>query len=363
MIPVGRAVSTGSAAKGEPRWSRSDDSGRFRFEDIDTTRTFRLHASIQGYVDSESLSVHDGRDDLRLMLVRARAVSGRILVDSCVPMDQIRLRLDRPSGVGRRVQWLADDADGLLGRSPSFDGSFTFEGVSASPIELVVSAQGESIATVGGIEAEPGGAALDPRLDPLDLRGRLTCFTIEVQDDTGNPCSGAVVALRSSDFAVDREVMAQAGRVKFVVPNGTYDVGVMREGYRRVQLSGVAEDRVVRLRRGIGVRVVVDPRPLLPPAPYRLLVALIHGIDGNAVDIDGIGPLDSAGAASLLVSSPGRHSVAWYLENGNRRHYLYGISPRTVEVLDRDEAGEIRLDDRPEIRTSWELRIRELEPK
>lgn len=364
MIPLSPKDGSGGGEREKPRTAQTDATGRFRFEVSDAARMYRLHASSPGYLDSEGGNVQANRSDLRLVLMRARFVSGHIVLDDCVPTDQIRLLLDRPSGEGRPLQWADEAGDNdFLGRLLSPDGGFAFEGVSASPVDLTVFAQGVSIATIEGIDAGLRGATSDPRLDPLDLRGRLTCFTIEVQDDAGGPCSGAVVAIRSSDFAVDldKEVMAQDSRAKFVVPTGTYDVEIRREGYRRIHLSSVAEDRIVRLRRGIAVRFVVDPRPILPPAPHRLLIALIHGTDERAVDIDCMGELDNAGAATLLVSSPGPHRVAWYLENGNRRHFLYGISTQTVEVLDRDESEEIRLDDRPEIRRSWEAMIRQVE--
>ena len=318
---------------------------------------------MDGYANSEIQGVRLGDEQLRLVLQKGGVVRGRVLADPCVRMDQVRYWLEATEGRSSELRWEGGFIGDLHQQALGFEGKFSAPGVSMKEVDLHLSIQGWEGPVIKGITARLESADPDPRLDPLDIRGSWTCFTIAVQDDLGNPAAGVRITLRpaAGDDEIEREFTPQAGRAELIVPSGMYDVDIEREGWRTVHLSNVAEDRTVRLRRGLPVRIVLDPAPIVPPPPYRLLVALTRPIFRNHVDVEGIGFLDASGQATVPVSSPGVYEVAWYLQDPKSRRFLYGIPSRRVEVLDREDPQEIRLEARAEIRTAWQQKIREIE--
>jgi hypothetical protein len=111
-----------------------------------------------------------------------------------------------------------------------------------------------------------------------------------------------------------------------------------------VRLDGAYGDQVVRLRKGIPVRITLRgaiPRP--SSRSDRIAVALLRGA-GRQMVLGGMGTFEDPKETAFLVASPGTYEVAWYLDSGQSRKYLTGGTTRTVEVRDTDVAQEIALE-------------------
>jgi hypothetical protein len=304
-----------------------------------------------------------GATQVKVVLRRGGVVAGRVLVDPEIPLRQLRIRLEvsdekpgsKPSD--QRLPMAATDC------SPSENGSFGFEGLETMTVNLIVLFDTEvGVAAVNSVRVREIGETGDPRLDPLDLRGALELLAIDVLDDGGRKCSGATVVLSDPQGRIgDRRAMTQDGRASFVTPNGAYDVDVDRIGLRRAHLTGVQSNQVVQLRKGIPVRVILDGTSDLPAPPYRLAVAFLADVKQPRSVVDGMGTFVGGRETTFLVSSPGLHEVAWYLESGTRQTFLVGTPRQIIELRDSQDEQSIHLSLSSALRDCWEATERRLE--
>jgi hypothetical protein len=339
----------------------TDGSGRFALRESRNALHLVAWASKAGYFDADRVPFDRGADYLELVLRRGGVISGRVLLDPGIPIDAVRLHLESSTARGTSLALLGTHGPGqgeeASTRTPAKDGSFAFEGVPATDARLVVTVQEDSspLLQIEAIRVREVGESPDARLDPVDLRGLLELLTIEVQDDQGRGCSNATVVLGDpAGNRADRGRLTQDGRTTFLVAAGRYDVDVDLAGWRRAHLSGVHGDQIVHLKKGIPVRVVLGGAVALPAAPNRLYVGLLVDVQNPRSILDGTAGFSEGREASFLVSSPGPHEVAWYVESGTTRYFLAGTPRRTVRVVDQDEEQVIHLDFDPEIRSAWE---------
>jgi len=191
-----------------------------------------------------------------------------------------------------------------------------------------------------GVPVRPAGEAPDRRLDPIDLRGVFEKLTVDVLDDVGARRSGARVTLRNPE-APERQFsrVTVVGRAEFLTRAGPHDIDVALDGFRSVQLAGAYGDQIVRLRAGIPVRVMLTgdgvPRG-------RIAMALLDSQRG--LSLGGMTIFDEPMQATLVVTTPGRYEVAWYLQSSRNQRYLGAAPVRWVDIRDRDEVQELVLD-------------------
>jgi hypothetical protein len=344
-------------ASGEPRRlaeTKSDASGRFEIRGTETELHLNVRARRWGFFDSDPVPFERGAADLRLELPRGGVVAGRVLVDAGIPAESLRVQV-RSSGeqVPRRhseILWK--------------DGKFAFANVVAHSVEVSVCVNGQDspIVEIDSVQVPRIGMTQDPRLDPLDLRGTLGFLTIDVEDDAGRSCSDATVVLGDPGGRFkDVGGFTRGGRVQFLVPKTPYDVDVYRTGWRKAHVSGVQADQVVRLKRGMPVRVILDGTGALPPAPYRLAVGLFLEVRPPRPYDDGMGSFTEGRATTFIASSPGPHEVAWYIESGARQTFLFGMPHTIVELRDSDEEQQVHVDLPDKLPAAWEAAIQRLE--
>jgi len=364
-VPVGGAsVFVWDADAQERRRSTmavADGSGRFVLRESRSALHLIAGASKPGYLDAKPVPFDRGAQGIELVLERGGVIAGTVLVDPGIPVESVRLHLESSTesrdrlasrGTGDASE---DDEPGV--RTPAKDGAFAFEGVPAKDARLVVTIVDDAspLLEIRAIQVREVGEPTDPRIDPVDLRGMLELVTIEVQDDQGKSCSNAMVVLGDPSGAREaRGKLTQEGRATFVCASGPHDVEVELAGWRRAHLASVHGNQVVQLKRGFPVRVVLGRGAALPPEPSRLFVGLLVDVEHPRSVLDGTAAFSEQREAAFLVSTPGPHEVAWYVESGTTRYFLVGTPRRTVRIADQDEEQVIRLDFDPEIRSAWE---------
>ncbi len=109
------------------------------------------------------------------------------------------------------------------------------------------------LAHVEGIEVEAGELLRDPRLCPLDLRGKLRLLTLIVRDEKGLLIPDPRGRILEND-GTGQDRLSRDGEVKLLIPEGSeWDVVVSAKGYRPVLVENLTEDREIALRPDLRV--------------------------------------------------------------------------------------------------------------
>jgi hypothetical protein len=341
----------------------SDAQGRFEIRGtVPPPRLTFAWAWKNGFVRSNPKQFVRGAEDVQLVVLESGVVSGRLLLDPGFATDRIALEITavpdakrKPyAGLGFASNQHVDDDDRFEPapfRDPytvqfeiDAQGRFTVGGFVA-PVVSVTARPIDDLARsleIRDVAVQRAGAAPDPRLDPIDLRGKLQRFAVDVIDDVGAKRDGARVASRESGRTEGERAQftRNGGRAEFLRWSGPQDLEISLDGFRTVHLASVVGDQVVQLRKGIQVRITVRGDAARPPPPDLLAVALTKGTHWSPI-LDGIGTLQDPNRTTFVVASPGPHDVGWYLERGSIRAYLETGTTQSVDVRDQDGIQEI----------------------
>jgi len=320
----------------------TDRQGRFEIRGIAGQFRPVLHAGKDGYFPAPERSFEWGASDVQLVLREGGVVAGRVQLDPWIPASRIRVIVEPIPPTG-----LLEPGRSLPFSSPPIvldaDGRFRFGGITASTAVVSVRIEHDpwTVARVEDVPVREGEAPQDPRLEPIDLRGKLEIVAVSVLDPSGARVDGARVLLSSSeDLDLGCSRVTTGGRAEFLTRTGPHDLDVEREGFRRQRLAGVYGDQVVRLRQGISVRVVLQGKSPDVKPPERIAIALLKGTRDRST-LGGMGTFVDPRQATVLVTSPGSYEIAWYLESGRDRKYITSSAGRTVEVSDLDGTQDV----------------------
>lgn len=276
----------------------TDGDGRFEFRARTAVPAFVLDIADSRHYLEEPVRVQKGASDVRLELKRGFELDGRIAVEPEFDPSWLSIVVLRP---GTR-DW--------VGRSdgPSRDnGRFGFEGLRPAVYDLEVRLLHEGLeplARIPGVRAG-GDTKPDPRLDPIDVRGRLSRFRISVVDEKTIPFQGATIVCTSRNAVVmpDFDERGEVGRWRVVTTLGAaVDVEVSARDRKTVTRQGLVRDETVVLRESdwIYARLEARPMPTLPDSAFSLQ-CITHG---------GRSTFDERGSATLRLGNPGTYTVS-----------------------------------------------------
>ena len=337
---------------------QSDESGRFEVRTTVRPSGLEAHASKVGYLDSPLAAFRPGASGLILVLDRGGVVSGRLLLDRWMKLEDVDVELSTRTEDGAKPT-------SIRVRTSDEEGHFGATGIGASTMELTVRVAGEwqPAFTIPDVAVWRVDEVPDARLDPLDLRGKFEIFTVDVLDDLENGVTGARVTMSDPGSGANMRTQSTVfgGHAEFLTRAVAHDVEIESEGFRRTRLDSVYGNQVVRLRKAIPVCVRVRGSDARPAPPDLLAVGFlvragdsIGGLrNGRASAIDGIGRLSDPHETTFFVASPGIHSVAWFLQSGKSPLPLATGSNVTVDVLDQDALQEIVLDLPEQAEKAW----------
>lgn len=187
----------------------SGADGRFEVDGPPGEFDLTLVASSDLIRERGSVEASLGQRDVRVVLERQRSFEASVLLDDGVPRSAIRAQF-------RAVEsdpWTWDQGIGPDRRftlypleSASFDVRFIARGLEPAPVELLL---------VENVHFAEDAPTCDPRLDPADLRGRLTVSRIALHDAEGRPIAGARATLWNEpvDGAADDAFFAGVNRL------------------------------------------------------------------------------------------------------------------------------------------------------
>ncbi len=286
--------------------SSSGSDGRFAFhlESVDEAGT--VSASKDGHASSP-VPFTRGARDVALSLPLVGSIEARIELDDGVPRNDVEVHLEDEGG--RRVRvW------------PGPDGTYRSEFVAAGTWRVRVSAPEEAetpVAIVDGIDVAPNETSRDPRLNPLDLRGRFSLVRLECVDARGTPVPGVRLAVPSRGRGAEH--LGPYGRAHLVTarPQGL-DLVLAAPGFRPRLVDGARGVTRVSLRDGLPVRVRLHLEREIPgEAAFSVNVQLerTSPVEGALAPYghlfgDAYGPLENR-EARLTVAVPGEYRLRW----------------------------------------------------
>lgn len=185
----------------------------------------------------------------------ASSVEGRVLLDADIPTQQVRVRL----------LLVVSATDGLLLHLPAElepDGRFFFQGLpgGVATLEAGTGRLLEPLARIEGLLVPDTGTCDDPRLQSIDLRGRVHMFELEILDFEGERAHPVAVGWRVSSPEDEgapyaRWVAGRDGLVRFASSSDLVDLLVLARGARTEEVFGVGYGRTVDLHEGWPVRI------------------------------------------------------------------------------------------------------------
>lgn len=328
----GRQGSTRFGALGIPQTVVTDAGGAFALRGLVSCERVQLSLS-HAELRCEPIDVAVGASGLEIVLTATGGLAGRVLLDAGIPMTlQVRVLDDQTS---------ADVAKGEMHLERG--GGFECLSLPAGSYTLSVSTEGELLAEVRDVVIVAGEVTRDPRIQEIDLRGRLHVFRIRLVRPTRESFPPWELSWSQSgvgDPDRTRKRLSRAPDVALVTPLARIDATLRVEGYRVEHLVDLAPETEVHLRPGYPVRLVLPRGAKLPEPPLFLGIAL--------GDLERHGEprfFDAQGEALLHASEARGSSVVWVLERrlqgGGGQSVLADPSGSTVVVEDR--IGEQRV--------------------
>ncbi len=338
--PVARAwVNAGTLAsrdldrelENEPYSGRGRTDERGGFALYGNTNVARMRIRLQHErLRAASLELPVGSRGIEIVAQEGGGVVGRVLVDPAIPVGalQVILRpesaptgttMESPEALVGSIFSDHDDANGGV----AGDGRFRLERLLPCSYTLSIEAGGDALVEIPGIEIVSGEINRDPRLQAIDLCGRLRAFTLELLSPShALQLSGTVSYREARTRAPLRRLYFSQSPVLVVTPLAAIDVVVRARDCRIERLAALAERTEVRLRPALEVRLVLPGGLVLPPPPL-FVGASLEDADPQRSDERPRGQAESRattafdehGESLCLAHETGPMRVRWLLEH------------------------------------------------
>lgn len=190
---------------------------------------------------------------------------------------------------------------------------------------------GEIVWEARGVVVDSIGAT-DPRLDPIDLGGRVVPIVLDLLGPDDRPVAAGRVAWRRSaglteDVVFGSVVPVTDGRALLLATDDVVDAVALVPGAEPEVFEGVFDGSLLMLGPGTTAVVTASgPRP--DPERWNVHV-LLHPLEFDPIfevlgaassELEGTlsAVLDAEGSAEVPIMFPGRYDVRWYVEEARR---------------------------------------------
>ncbi len=288
-----------------------DAAGRFIVRGEAKSEYVNVRASTRT-AKSDELLCASGASDLVLTLVEGGRIAGRVLVDSPAVTTAVLARAVRTDGGEYKVTGLKSD------------GAFALENLTPGDWTLTLEANGSQsdlpFIELTGLHLPSGAACADPRLNELDLRGRLSALTVEiVAPNASDRVLGlAIVTPKGATTtppATPIQRMLTERSITVVAEAESFDLRVVTSGYRTVERSGIRGEVRIELERGPLVRLRAPAGMELPEPPIHLKPFLVAvGADATMVGHFQDVVLGADREVRVFAPGSGEFEVEWLVE-------------------------------------------------
>jgi len=308
--------------------------GRFEVRGLAPSPHLSLIASKTGYLDSERGLYTPGDEGIELVLEPVSALTGSLRLDEGIDPRQLVVEV-----AGLEVRSFYDDAGGnyhdTFRRTPDERSAFAFESLTPglATVRVFLADESEPLAVVQDVSVAAGETSRDPRLDPLDLRGRIERVTITVVagDGAGAPEGHVAILAPDAEAPRTRRELLSDGRVELLLRSVPVDLEVHGHGYRTRLLHDIVEDTTVSLEPGLPIELRLPPDLDPPRAPLALHAiaqplewsdALYEALRSEDAERDvpwtqwiqwRSAPFAADGSLELRLPVEGEYRIAWYL--------------------------------------------------
>jgi len=245
----------------------SDAAGNFQLGGVAQPGASVLVAKQPNYLQGRAPLV-PGADGHRIVMPSACELTGEVLLDEGIPAREIEVSALRD---GKRTQFISRPWRTSL--RP--DGSFALSGLEPGIVTLRLSYTGANftIFDVPDVTAAVNGAP-DPRLHPLDLRGKIRRVRLLVLDAEGGQLSQAEFAVLNPATSALEWANTFNGQAVLYLSAPSVTVGLRAPGFAGKLLEGVSQDAEVRLERAPEVEFALEDSSIMAKHPGTVLYAL-----------------------------------------------------------------------------------------
>ena len=326
----------------------TDEEGRFEMRSfLEPVEQLQVLVHHQDYSLSTPAVVPFGSASVVLIVSGTGGIECRVLLDEGVPVSEIRLLA---KGEEADERWRAGSSfgDDTLRVQTLPEGSYS--------VMVQLNGENEPLVEFDGVYVRAGENTSDPRLDPLDLRGRLSVVTLHVTDRDGKALQQLDILYRGSGARKRwgrKGVMAKR-TVELVSSASSLDMQISAPNHRTVALDSVSGEREVVLQKGYPLRfVLAGGLPSLPEDHFIQLNLADLGSDGPNT-FGNPDPFDSTGAVTLLSPRTGTFRLS--LQVGKSRPEAGGTitigsqpeDPKQVQILDSESEQVFYIKPNPE---------------
>lgn len=274
--------------------------------------------------------VAPGSKQIEIALARGGALEGRVLLEPGLPIAELTVYAPEDRGGAPRVV-------------PDAEGRFRLEGVSPGMCSVAVLFDNKELAQLERVEIRSGETTRDPRLDPLDLRGRLERRRLVVREARGRELE--IVYLTSMRSGVREWVRGihpdSDGKIELFTARTESELWVGASGCLPVRLDRDRDPCSITLRRGPRVRIVANPPLEKVSFGGEATTALVRVAEADAdapwrayCEERGVVELNAHGQGLLDLPRAGRYVLEWPELKGFETPF---------EVLDLAEEQTVRV--------------------
>jgi hypothetical protein len=318
---------------------RTDTAGHFEIRGHVREGEVSLSAEAGGGKSAGQV-VSVGASDVVLRLVSTGEIAGRVLADSPGLLERLHVQAERQGAENSADnRWFTAQVDE--------EGAFRMQEVVPGTYLVRVMTEGgwSQIGEFDDVRVVAGETTRDPRLDPLDLRGKAVIVELEIVDEAGEPLAMGHVFSASKDEDGSTSwsgSMFQNGKLALVHDGAGVTVAVMCPGYCTESRRDLVQDETIVMRRSPTVVFLLSTDVALPEPPLRLGVNLQLQQDDDIPNFFWGGDqnwFDESGRLEMRAPNFGRMTVylqvARVEENGWSSTQVGFDEPLVIEVLDR----------------------------
>ena len=265
-----------------------------------------------------------GAADHRIVLERGCEVSGVLIADEGVALQELSVKLVRDGEPDRTQNAVRVQRDGR----------FQVGGLAPGSAKLRLLHRNGVVHEVGDLLLTPG-AAPDPRLNPLDLRGKLHPIRVRVADADGDPVHQFEVKLLDASGIEAIWINGWDGELSLLSPTSPATLGVRARQHLAQVVEHVSGTAEVRLSRASETLIVLQDPAIMQRFPGAGATLRWQSSLGNGLRDDASLRFDADGSGRLTLPGSGEYRICLTvpIHQGEDWLLVHGADPRLWPLL------------------------------